>query len=85
MREKTSVTISGGAPGPGLVAVARSGFWGGLRLAGPWQAALAWIIRAIERRRQRRDLATLTPWELKDIGLTQEQARQESAKPFWRA
>lgn len=32
----------------------------------------------------RKALLTLTPEQLKDIGLTREQAREEGLKPFWR-
>ncbi|WP_433737831.1 DUF1127 domain-containing protein [Pseudomonas putida] len=32
----------------------------------------------------RKALLSLTPDQLKDIGLTREQAREEGLKPFWR-
>jgi uncharacterized protein YjiS (DUF1127 family) len=32
----------------------------------------------------RRALLALTPEQLKDVGLTLEQAREEGLKPFWR-
>ncbi|MEJ5057328.1 MULTISPECIES: DUF1127 domain-containing protein [unclassified Pseudomonas] len=32
----------------------------------------------------RKALLELTPEQLKDIGLTREQAREEGLKPFWR-
>ncbi|MCW8274499.1 DUF1127 domain-containing protein [Pseudomonas sp. PCH199] len=32
----------------------------------------------------RKALLVLTPAQLKDIGLTHEQAREEGLKPFWR-
>jgi len=32
----------------------------------------------------RKALLALTPAQLKDIGLTREQAREEGLKPFWR-
>jgi uncharacterized protein YjiS (DUF1127 family) len=32
----------------------------------------------------RKALLALTPEQLKDIGLTREQAREEGLKPFWR-
>jgi len=38
----------------------------------------------IERHRQRRDLAALEPYLLRDLGLTREQALYEASKPFWR-
>ncbi|MEP2642207.1 DUF1127 domain-containing protein [Roseobacter sp.] len=37
------------------------------------------------RRQTRRDLKQLTDWELRDVGLTPDQARLEAAKVFWRA
>lgn len=36
------------------------------------------------RNRTRKALLNLTPEQLRDIGLTAEQARQEGLKPFWR-
>lgn len=38
-----------------------------------------------ERARQRSALRCLEPHQLQDIGVTAEQARQEAAKPFWKA
>jgi len=38
-----------------------------------------------QRYRQRRALAQLDEHLLRDIGVTQAQAGQESGKPFWRA
>ena len=38
----------------------------------------------LERRRQRRALATLDDHLLRDVGLQREQARDEAAKPFWK-
>ena len=37
------------------------------------------------RRRTRRALATLEPWQLRDVGLTPEQAKTEAARAFWDA
>jgi uncharacterized protein YjiS (DUF1127 family) len=48
-----------------------------------WRArhtVLTWI----ERAGQRQALAELDDHLLKDIGISPEQARRESAKPFWR-
>ncbi|MEX5591662.1 DUF1127 domain-containing protein [Pseudomonas orientalis] len=36
------------------------------------------------RRHTRKALLTLTPEQLRDVGLTAEQARHEGLKPFWR-
>lgn len=35
------------------------------------------------RWRQRRDLADLDDYLLRDIGVTREQARREAGRPFW--
>jgi len=43
--------------------------------------AVLWL----ERGRSRRVLATLDDHQLSDIGTTREEARIESAKPFWQA
>ncbi|MGH8390378.1 MAG: DUF1127 domain-containing protein [Pseudomonas sp.] len=37
-----------------------------------------------QRLHTRKALLALTPAQLKDIGLTPEQAREEGLKPFWR-
>ncbi|XDA99735.1 DUF1127 domain-containing protein [Sulfitobacter sp. LCG007] len=37
------------------------------------------------RRRSRQALSQLAPWQLRDVGLTPGQAREEAAKVFWRA
>ncbi|NWA27300.1 DUF1127 domain-containing protein [Pseudomonas gingeri] len=37
------------------------------------------------RLRTRKSLLALTSEELRDIGLTEEQAREEGLKPFWRS
>lgn len=37
-----------------------------------------------QRLHTRKALLALTPEQLKDIGLTREQAREEGLKPFWR-
>jgi len=37
-----------------------------------------------QRRHTRQALLELTPEQLRDIGLSAEQARQEGLKPFWR-
>ncbi len=36
------------------------------------------------RRDTRKALARLTDWELRDVGLTPEEARLEASKVFWR-
>lgn len=42
------------------------------------------IAQWIERVRQRRALATLDDYMLRDIGITRVEAVRECAKPFWR-
>lgn len=37
-----------------------------------------------QRLHTRQALLRLTPEQLKDVGLTREQAREEGLKPFWR-
>lgn len=37
------------------------------------------------RRETRKALRNLTDWELRDVGLTPEEARYEASKVFWRA
>lgn len=45
-------------------------------------AALIW--RWTCRHRQRRDLSDLSDWQLRDLGLTRDEAEEEARKPFWR-
>ena len=42
-----------------------------------------WGAHAWERRRQRKALASLDNRLLKDVGLTQDDVRNELKKPFW--
>jgi uncharacterized protein YjiS (DUF1127 family) len=49
------------------------------RLARLGSRVLDWHDRALQRRR----LADLEPWLLRDLGLTPADVRRESAKPFW--
>jgi len=46
-------------------------------------AALKWVADRVRVAQQRRALAGLTISALDDIGLTQDQANREAAKPFW--
>ena len=43
-----------------------------------------WVSRWVERSQTRRQLRELGPDQLRDIGLTSEQARREAEKLFWR-
>jgi uncharacterized protein YjiS (DUF1127 family) len=38
---------------------------------------------AVERWRQRRDLLDLTDEQLRDIGISPDEARREAARPLW--
>jgi uncharacterized protein YjiS (DUF1127 family) len=69
-----SKAISVGMPWP-AVSVRRAG------LPAPGPLFRQWV----QRSRQRRQLAALTPEQLRDIGITSEAAQREAAKPFWQA
>lgn len=43
------------------------------------------VTKMAARHRTRRALAKLEDWQLKDVGLTQEQANTETARVFWKA
>jgi uncharacterized protein YjiS (DUF1127 family) len=51
--------------------------------AGRLRAFGAVVRTWVDRSRQRRALAELDDWLLRDIGLTRAQAEHEAAKPFW--
>jgi uncharacterized protein YjiS (DUF1127 family) len=38
----------------------------------------------LEKARQRGLLADLEDWQLRDLGLTRDQAKREMRKPFWK-
>jgi uncharacterized protein YjiS (DUF1127 family) len=44
----------------------------------------AWVRESAERSRQRRALARLNDFDLRDIGLTRRDVEVETGKPFWR-
>lgn len=46
-------------------------------------APLAWVARAFQTRRERDALARLEGAALKDLGLTEGQARREADRPLW--
>ena len=52
-----------------------------LNLGHAWRTAIAWY----ERAHQRRQLAALSREQLRDIGVTYEDAMAEAVKPFWQA
>lgn len=57
-------------------------------LAGNGQSLMAalsaWIRDSADRARQRRALARLSDFDLRDIGLTRRDVADETGKPFWR-
>ncbi|MBT4041891.1 MAG: DUF1127 domain-containing protein [Rhodospirillaceae bacterium] len=48
-----------------------------------YRAAFATLSLWSERLRQRRDLATLDDFMLRDLGLSRRDVKWESSKPFW--
>lgn len=55
------------------------------RIAASVLAAADWTIDALERRRQRRQLAGLDDRTLLDIGVSRADVEGELDKPWWRA
>ena len=49
------------------------------------RAILAWVLRCAERSTQRRTLAQMTDWQLRDIGISRAEADAEAGKWCWRA
>lgn len=47
-------------------------------------ACLLRLLRMAEVARQRRHLASLSDWQLRDIGLSRADVEAETTKPFWR-
>lgn len=43
-----------------------------------------WLMQCRARAAERRDLAQLPDWQLRDLGITRAQADAEAAKWFWR-
>lgn len=52
-------------------------------LSSVWSGLIHAMGRAMDRWRQRRDLHELTDDQLRDIGVTRQEARREAARPFW--
>ena len=50
-----------------------------------WSALRALIIEWCQRTRSRYDLMTLSERDLSDMGLTRQDAFNETCKPFWEA
>jgi uncharacterized protein YjiS (DUF1127 family) len=77
-------TIQPTAPRPAAAHIVALVWFAGSRL-GWWlgqgcEAVLTWA----ERGRQRRQLAELNDYMLRDIGLTRADVAAETGKPFWR-
>lgn len=51
----------------------------------PARGILAWALQCAERSAQRRALAQLAEWQLRDIGISRTEADAEAGKWFWRA
>ena len=51
--------------------------------SGPFRLPLPPVRRWLETARQRRQLAALSDYMLRDLGLTRAHAEQEAARPFW--
>jgi uncharacterized protein YjiS (DUF1127 family) len=50
----------------------------------PARGILAWVLQCAERSAERRALARLTDWELRDIGISRTEADGEAGKWCWR-
>ena len=46
-------------------------------------SALHWLMRLLDRAKQRNDLCELTDVQLADIGLSRREAEREAGKWFW--
>lgn len=53
-------------------------------LVAPARTIRTWILRCAERADERRILAQLTDWELRDIGISRAEADAEAGKCRWR-
>lgn len=64
----------------------RRGWWSGAAAAatGFLRRVIDRLLEWNERARQRRQLARLDDYLLRDIGLSRVDAEQEARKPFWR-
>ncbi len=55
------------------------------RAASPIVSGIAAMLcRRVRRHRQRRTLSELSDWQLRDVGLSRQEAEDEAGKPFWR-
>jgi uncharacterized protein YjiS (DUF1127 family) len=51
----------------------------------PARGILVWALRCAERASERRALARLTDWQLRDIGISRAEADAEAGKWSWHA
>jgi uncharacterized protein YjiS (DUF1127 family) len=73
------------SPAPAGPALLLALAWFALRRSGAAAGRIAEIgLTWLERSRQRRQLAELNDYMLRDIGLTRVDAWNEAEKPFWR-
>jgi uncharacterized protein YjiS (DUF1127 family) len=73
------------SPAPSVPALVVALAWFAFRRSGAAAARVAEIgLTWLERSRQRRHLAELNDYMLRDIGLTRVDAWTEAEKPFWR-
>jgi len=49
------------------------------------RGVMAWVLRCARRAAERRTLAQMTDWQLRDIGISRGDADAEAEKPCWRA
>jgi uncharacterized protein YjiS (DUF1127 family) len=75
-RMSTHQQIVSAASGPGLA----GGFSPFVKVAADgW----AWVMQRSARVAERRDLAQLSDWQLRDLGISRAEADAEAAKWFW--
>jgi uncharacterized protein YjiS (DUF1127 family) len=73
------------SPAPSVPALVLALAWFALRRSGAAAGRVAEVgLTGLERSRQRRQLAELNDYMLRDIGLTRLDAWTEAEKPFWR-
>jgi len=74
MRTMQSPTLHGRSARHSLGKSLRDAFLAADHVLGLWQA----------RYQHRRQLRQMPPYLLRDVGLSEERAREEAGKPFWR-
>lgn len=64
----------------GLRSGTAAGFAPFAKIVGSW----AWVTQCCARLAERRELAQMADWQLRDLGITRAEADAEAAKWFWR-